>query len=111
MEPCPNCGRPVEAGATICPDCGASTRPTQTERLLTGTARLDAALGFVAAVVALLLGGIGLIAVPVLYFVLRHQYPAFVRGLRIAMVTLGALLLGALAICIAMITQGGLRSL
>jgi zinc-ribbon domain len=127
METCPNCGRPVEAGAAICPNCGARTRPPQAGRLFTGVPWLDTMLGFMTVVVSLLLFGIGmraeggqtalvappavitlllttdLLVVPVLYLVLQRNYPAFTRGIEFAMLTLLAIALGALAICVALI--------
>ena len=44
--------------------------------------------------------GIGIVLMPILYFVLRRPYPVLARGLGFGWLTGMALVLGALALCI-----------
>jgi hypothetical protein len=99
----------------MCPFCGAELPPlpvlqageaSPTGRLLTGRAWLDTTLGIVAAMGSVFLFCIGVAAPVVLYFVLRQSYPALARGLGYGLMTLGAIVLGLLAICVVSLTQG-----
>jgi zinc-ribbon domain len=108
MPNCPNCGQPVEAGASLCPNCGAPTRPLPARRALTGIDWLDLTLGFLLAVLSFAVFGVGILGAVAAFFVTREKYPGIARGLQFGMLTVGALVLGALAICVAMFTQGRL---
>jgi zinc-ribbon domain len=108
MPNCPNCGQPVETEASLCPNCGAPTRPLPAPRLLTGIAWLDTTLGVVLALLSVTLFGVGILAAAAAHLVTRERYPAFARGLQFGMLTVAALVLGALAICVAILTQGKL---
>ena len=113
--PCPNCGLPWPPEAPVCPNCGyvrpeipswppspggqpgLSTLPPP--KLVTGNATGDMVLGIGIGLSSFSVG-IGIIAIPVLYFVLRRSYPVLVRGLGFGWLAGMALLLGALAICL-----------
>jgi hypothetical protein len=69
-------------------------------RLLTKTVWGDVTLGGVIALVSLFVGGLGLIAMPILYFVLRPTMPAFARGIGYGFLGTLVLFLGAFALCI-----------
>jgi hypothetical protein len=120
-HPCDNCGEPVNDDQRICPRCGREQPPPlpvlegkalsgqEIGRLLTGVAWLDIVLGIVAVFGSLFLYGIGLLAAPILYFVLRPRYPIFARGLGYGMLAFAAILLGLVAWCIAALSSGGFR--
>ena len=111
-HPCANCGEPVDAEQRICPHCGREQPPPlpllegkrlpgePMGRLLTGMAWLDILLGIIAAFGSLFLWGIGLLAAPILYFVLRPSYPIFARGIGYGMLGFVVILLGLLALCL-----------
>jgi hypothetical protein len=117
--PCPNCHSPVPVGETVCPRCGQILPPGGTSfpvwpppptsgpsplppspRLLTKTVWGDVTLGGVIALAAALVGGVGFIAMPILYFVLRPTVPMFARGIGYGFLASLVLLLGAFALCI-----------
>lgn len=120
-HPCANCGEPVDEGQRICPHCGREQPPPLPVlegrtlsgelmgRLLTGVAWLDIVLGIIAGLGSPFLYGIGLIAAPLLYFVMRPHYPIFARGLGYGMLAFAAIFLGLVAWCIAALSSGGFR--
>ncbi len=112
--PCPNCNQPwPEGGAAVCPNCGyvrptawppppagqTTAPPPPVSKTVTKGAAGDILLGLGISALTLLVG-IGFVAVPVLYFVLRRQYPDFARGLGIAWLVGTVLVLGAVAACV-----------
>lgn len=120
MSHCPNCGTAWPPGAAACPHCGwqppgASWPPAPTSgfvqpppppapgRLLTGRAWVDMTLGVLATLLSSLVGGLGLVVMPILYFVLRPNFPVFARGIGYGLLVVGALILGAIAWCFASI--------
>ena len=116
-RPCPNCGSQVGVGTTVCPNCGAVLPPPSAQpawppppggfpppqtfalKLVTGSTAGDVILGIVLSFVTCFIGGLGLIASPILYFVLRPTHPMFARGLGYGFLTALVLLLGAFALC------------
>lgn len=118
MSHCPNCGTAWTPGAAACPHCGwqppgASWPPAPTSgfvqpppppppgRLLTGRAWVDMTLGVLATLLSSLVGGLGVVVMPILYFVLRPGFPVFARGIGYGLLGVGALILGAIAWCFA----------
>ena len=113
--PCPNCGLPWPPEAPICPNCGyvrpeiPSWPPSPggqpglaapiPSKLVTGNDTGDVLLG-VGISLASLFVGIGIIAMPILYFALRRSYPVLARGLGFGWLVGAAAALGILAICI-----------
>ncbi|MDQ2686817.1 MAG: zinc ribbon domain-containing protein [Armatimonadota bacterium] len=118
---CPNCRKPVGAGVTVCPNCGASmplppmagtALPTSVPappapRLLTGNAVGDFILGMLASILAVAVAGLGILVMPILYFVLRPTLPVFARGIGYTMLLVGVLLLGAFGYCMYALTYQG----
>ncbi len=118
--PCPNCGLPWLPDAPVCPNCGyvrpeiPSWPPTPggqpglaalpPSKLVTGSATGDIFLGLGISLASFLVG-IGIVVMPVLYFVLRRSYPILARGLGFGWLAGMALLLGAFAICIVDLSQ------
>lgn len=116
-RPCPNCGNAVSADVTVCPNCGAILPPFSAQpvwppppgsappslppaqKLITSSTAGDVILGLVVSIASLFVGGIGFIAAPILYFVLRPTHPMFARGLGYGVLTGVVLLLGAFALC------------
>ena len=113
--PCPNCGMPWPPEAPVCPNCGY-VRPeipswppspggqpglsaTLPPKLATGNATGDIMLGIGVGLASFAVG-IGILAAPVLYFVLRGSYPVLARGLGFGWLAGVVLLLGAFAICL-----------
>lgn len=124
---CPNCRNRVEPGVSVCPNCGASMplppTPGQsawppaavgpgnpaspTPRLLTGNAAFDFVLGVLATLLSFFIAGLGILVMPVLYFVLRPSAPVFARGIGYTLLLLGILLLGAFAFCLYGVSSSG----
>lgn len=114
-ETCPNCHQSWPEGAAVCPNCGyvrpasaawppppagqAAVPQPPPSRLVTKSAAGDILLGLGVSVLTLLVG-LGFVALPVLYFVLRRQYPNFARGLGYGWLVGTVLVLGALAVCV-----------
>lgn len=114
--PCPNCGMPWPPAAPVCPNCGY-VRPDIPSwppppggqpslpampppvKLVTGNAAGDIVLG-VGVSLASFFVGIGILVIPIMYFVLRRPYPVLARGLGFGWLTGAVLLLGALALCV-----------
>jgi ABC-type xylose transport system permease subunit len=135
MPRCTNCRQWVRASARLCPHCGARLAPPPAGKLLTGREWVDTVLGFIAGTVSPVLLAIGLLAsnptyrkeetlrnavwlfsfvigllvVSVLHVVFLNRYPAFARGLKIVLMMVLAAALGAVAICLAVLTQIGRR--
>jgi uncharacterized paraquat-inducible protein A len=99
MKPCPNCGKIVNASLTFCPNCGAALKTSEPARLITSSEIGDAVLGVFVAIVSLFLFGIGVLAIPIVWAVMRRTHPAFARGVGIAGLTVLVLLLGAVVVC------------
>ncbi len=123
MTHCPNCGTLWTPGAAVCPHCGwqppGSTWPPAPVggfvppppprlpgRLLTGRAWVDLTLGVLATLLSSLLGGLGIVVMPILYFVLRPGFPVFARGIGFGLLGVLALILGAIAWCFASVFGG-----
>lgn len=111
--PCPNCGLPWPENAPACPNCGflrpAVWPPTpqgqvapipHLPRLVTKSATGDLLLGLGLSLISFFGVGLGVVAMPILYFVLQPRYPAFARGIGFGWLGGMALLLGAFAVCI-----------
>ena len=126
LSHCPNCGTIWTPGAAACLHCGwqppdtawppAPTGgfvqpppPPPPGRLLTGRAWADVTLGVLASLLSSLLGGLGLVVMPILYFVLRPGFPVFARGIGYGLLGVMALILGAIAWCFASIFGGDSR--
>lgn len=123
MSHCPNCGTVWTPGAAACPHCGwqppgASWPPAPNGgfvqpplppqgRLLTGKAWADITLGVVSTLLSSFVGGLGLVVMPILYFVLRPNFPVFARGIGYGLLGILALILGAIAWCFASVFGGG----
>jgi len=123
LSHCPNCGTPWTPGAAACPHCGwqppgaawppapvggfvPPPPPRPPGRLLTGRAWADMTLGVLATLLSSLVGGLGLVVMPILYFVLRPGFPVFARGIGYGLLGMGALILGAIAWCFASVFGG-----
>ena len=118
--PCPNCGMPWPGDATVCPNCGYirpalpawTPAPAGLEspyllppiNLITGKTWGDMTLGVVVSFLSCNAIGIGYIAMPILYFVLKPKYPVFARGIGFGFLVGAVLILGALALCIGALT-------
>ena len=116
-RPCPNCNNPASADAALCPHCGAILPPTAAsavwppppsnspppapfvQKLVTASESGDVTLGIGVTVLICIFGGIGLVASPILYFMLRPSAPFFARGIGYGFLVGAALLFGALAVC------------
>lgn len=126
MTHCPNCGTVWTPGATACPHCGwqppgsawppapvggfvPPPPPPPKGRLLTGRVWADVTLGVVVTLLSSLLRGLGLVVMPILYFVLRPNFPVFARGIGYGLLGVGLLILGAIAWCFASIFGGNLN--
>ena len=125
LSHCPNCGTVWTPEAAVCPHCGwlppgaawppaptggfVQTPPPPQGRLLTGKAWADVTLGVFATVLSSFLGGLGLVVMPILYFVLRPGFPVFARGIGYGLLGVLALILGAIAWCFASIFGGNSR--
>lgn len=125
LSHCPNCGTPWPTGAAVCPHCGwqqpdaawppvpiggfVQTPPPTQGRLITGKAWADITLGVVATLLSSAIGGLGLFVMPILYFVLRPNFPVFARGIGYGLLGILALILGAIAWCFASIFGGNSR--
>ena len=115
--PCPNCGTPWPPGATVCPHCGylrsslpawppppagvVSPYPPPVPRLVTGKVWGDLTLGIGLSFASNFLGCAGFVVMPILYFTLKPNYPAFARGIGYGTLAGLALLLGAVIVCFA----------
>ena len=122
-SPCPNCGQPWPENAPACPNCGF-LRPTGSSwppapqgaavpspvppRLVTGKAAGDIVLGLFLSLLSFALAGLGVILMPVLYFVFQPRFPVFARGIGFGWLTGMALILGAVAVCFAVVFKGDL---
>lgn len=73
----------------LCP-ATPTTPPLPPNRLLTGRAWSDMTLGILLTFFSVFVVGIGLIAMPILYFMLRATFPMFTRGIGYGL--LGALM-------------------
>ena len=117
---CPNCGLPWPPEAPVCPNCGyvrpeipswppspggqpGLSAPTPS-KLVTGSAAGDIFLGLGISLASFLVG-IGIVVIPILYFVLRRSYPVLARGLGFGWLAGTALVLGALALCLVSLSQ------
>jgi len=94
---CPYCNQQVDAAATRCPNCGAviprenvwpppsgSMQPVpqhQQPELMTTVVWGDVVLGIAVSVGLYMLWNIGVVAIPILYALLRKKYPIFSRSL------------------------------
>lgn len=123
FPPCPNCGQPWPPEVPVCPNCGylrpagsswlptpggqPATRPRLPSKLVTGSATGDVLLGLGISALTFVSLGIGFLVIPILYFLMRRQYPVFARGLGFGWIAGTALLLGALAVCIGLLSQSG----
>lgn len=116
--PCPNCGQPWQENAPACPNCGflrpsvwpppgsqPGVSPRPPSNLVTNSVTADILLALGISVVCFATLGAGLLLNPILYFALRRQYPVFARGLGFGWLGGTALTLGALAVCIAALSQ------
>lgn len=117
--PCPNCGQPWPENAPACPNCGllrpavwppppgGSAAPSPVPlRLVTGKAAGDIALGVFLSLLSFALAGLGVVLMPILYFVFQPRFPVFARGLGFGWLTGMALILGAFAVCVAVVSRG-----
>ena len=116
---CPNCSHPVGTGVSVCPNCGAlmplppmagaglpaGIPAPPAPRLLTGNAIADFSLGVLVTILSIAIAGLGILVMPVLYFVLRPTRPVFARGIGYTMLLVGVLLLGAFGYCMYALTN------
>ncbi|MEO7717483.1 MAG: zinc ribbon domain-containing protein [Capsulimonas sp.] len=113
---CSNCGFQLPRFQPLCPNCGTNVTPVQSaqwppppagyaqpaspiSKFVTGNAGGDMVLGFILSFVSIFIYGIGMIAMPVLYFSLRPTYRYFARGVGYGLVTFGVLVLGVFVWC------------
>lgn len=129
----PNCGTVWTPGATVCPHCGGQppgsvwppapvggfvpvggvvpalpSPPRPPGQLITGKAWADLILGLVATLLSSFLGGLGLVVMPILYFVLRPNFPVFARGIGYGLLVM--LLLGAVGVVVGILLVVGLAN-
>jgi len=119
LSHCPNCGTEWPTGIEVCPDCGY-VRPgalswppapigrvetqlppmsPQMPRLVTGKVWGDVMLGVGITLASYVVYCLGLIVMPILYFSLRPQHPAFARGIGYGLLGGIVIALGALGVC------------
>ena len=112
---CPNCGTAWPPDVTVCPHCGyvrpgvpawpppptgvRPLPPPPVPKLVTGKVWGDVMLGFIISLGANFVYCLGLLVMPILYFTLRPNYPAFARGLGFGTLAGLILLLGAFVWC------------
>lgn len=122
MTHCPNCGTPWPNGAAVCPHCGwqqpnaawppapvggfVQPPPPPMPRLVTGRAWADLTAGIFTTLMTSFIGGLGIVVMPVLYFIIKPNYPVFARGIGYGILGVFALMLGALAWCFATVFSG-----
>lgn len=123
MQPtlrCPNCGNPAFVGTPICANCGASLPPAPPPapwpppptgqaplapyvspgpNLVTGRVWGDVLLGVGLTILSICIGGVGLIAMPIVYVLTRFKYKAFGMAIGYTLLLAFVLVLGALALC------------
>ena len=116
---CPNCRIAWPEGASVCPNCGYVPSPAPSSwppppsifrgvsqsppgpKLLTGKVWGDLTLGIGISFASNFLYCLGLVIMPILYFMLRANYPVFARGIGYGIVAGLTLLLGAVVWCFA----------
>jgi hypothetical protein len=121
---CPNCGLQLFEYKAICPNCGAGVVQNsdrvwpdsprsfgrlplwQEYKLITRNPIVDTVLGIVAVGLSIAFFGIGVFAMPILYYVLRDSYKAFARGIGIGIIIGIVLLLGAIVSCFVTVFGG-----
>ncbi len=124
MEPtlrCPNCGNPAFVGTPVCANCGAALPPApppaplwpppptgQTPqapyvppgpKLVTGHTWADVLLGVGLTILAICIGGLGLIVMPIVYVLVRANFKAFGMAIGYTLLVSFVLVLGAFALC------------
>ncbi|BDI28645.1 hypothetical protein CCAX7_006960 [Capsulimonas corticalis] len=113
---CSNCGLQLPRFQPICPNCGARVSPVQSEpwnsamgrippaapeqKLITGNKIVDGILGFLFVPLTLMLGGIGILAIPITFLALNRKHRAFTQGMGIGVALTILLALGALVACL-----------
>jgi hypothetical protein len=105
---CAHCGGAMAPGQTQCAQCG--TVPgygRQPRTLITGSLLGDRILGFCTGMFSWLLAGVGAIGALILYFVIKNNYPVFARSILVGLAMIFIIGLGALAICLAGLSQMG----
>ncbi len=100
-RPCPNCGSLYDPASRVCPNCGAAGPAAPNGRLVTGNAVADGFLGFVVGFFSWFLYVVGAIALLILYFSIKRQYPAFARGILMGLFAFLVIMLGLFALCLA----------
>jgi hypothetical protein len=114
---CPNCHVAWPEGASVCPHCGyvrsapsvwppppsqligVPHSPPPGPKLVTGKVWGDLTLGIGISFASNFFYCLGLLVMPILYFMLRANYPVFARGIGFGFVAGLVLLLGALVWC------------
>lgn len=114
---CPNCGAAWPPDATVCPNCGyigprapawpppptgvVAPPPPPAPKLVTGKVWGDLTLGLGLSFVSNFLFCAGFVVMPILYFTLKPNYPVFTRGIGYGTLAGLVVLLGAVAVCFA----------
>ena len=106
MPQCDNCKRQIAYDGAVCPECGYANPYAGGRRPSGAPDWVLTLLGFLAVIVSPAFFGVGLFVMILLYFILKPNYPAFARGIGWGLLTFVALLLGACAICFAVIFSG-----
>jgi len=96
---CHHCGQNLDLDATVCAHCGAITKPTTEQTLITGSELGDTLIGFVIGTALMLMLFIGLIANPILFFVLRAKRRSFALGVLFGMILPVLAVLGIFVVC------------
>jgi endogenous inhibitor of DNA gyrase (YacG/DUF329 family) len=99
---CPNCQKPYEGDPQFCPHCGLNLQPIPVEKFVAGSAVVDIVLGFLLCLLCAPLGITTIIPL-ITYFVMDRRYVGFRKGLAAGLILYVILILGALALCAAII--------
>ena len=98
---CPSCQEKLSSDTCLCPNCGAlvyegqgqaqkipdfNTVVPQSPTLITKNKGGDIILGIICTGSAMLTGGLDIIAIPIIYLIVREKYPVFVHTMIITWV-------------------------
>ena len=104
MAYCSNCGQQLSEDGGVCPHCGRYHAAPPVERS-PGSAWGLGVLGFLIAI-ASAVTGIGPVVVMIVYFAIKDRQPELARGMGYGLLTVVALILGAVALCFILIFNG-----
>jgi hypothetical protein len=108
MEICKNCGYSLEQCGLACPNCGYYSRAAKSRGSLPDWALLI--LGFLTAIISMfILPVLGPLVLTAVYFSIKEKQEVFARGLGYGLLTVVVLIMGAIALCFAMIFSPGFK--